>query len=143
MQAGVYSGVGKIECREVPIPGIGANDVLVKVKAAAICGTDLRIFKSGHFAIEEGQERILGHEFCGEIFKIGSDVKTYKPGMKVSIASNVGCGVCRYCRMGKLHMCPEYIAIGISLEGGFAEYFKVPEKALLQGNLIPFNKERI
>lgn len=138
MLAGLYSGIGKVECREVPGPTVGENDVVVKVKAAAICGTDLRIFKSGHFAMEEGQERILGHEFCGEIWEVGSNVKTYEKGMKVSVAPNVGCGVCRYCRMGNLHLCPEYIAIGITLEGGFAEYFKVPEKALLQGNLMPF-----
>ena len=138
MHAAVYSGIGKIECREVEKPALGADDVLIKVKAAAVCGTDLRIFKSGHFAIKEGQERILGHEFCGEISEVGSNVKFYREGMQVSIAPNVGCGVCRYCRMGAIHMCPEYVAIGISLEGGFAEYFNVPQKALLQGNLVPF-----
>lgn len=94
MLAGLYSGIGKVECREVPGPTVGENDVVVKVKAAAICGTDLRIFKGGHFAMEEGQERILGHEFCGEIWEVGSNVKTYEKGMKVSVAPNVGCGVC-------------------------------------------------
>ncbi len=136
MQAAVYSGVGLIECREVERPVIGENEALIKIKAAAICGTDLRIFKSGHFAIKEGEERILGHEFAGEIFEVGSNVKHYKEGMRVGIASNVGCGVCRYCRMGSLHLCPEYVALGITVDGGFAEYFKLPAKALLQGNMM-------
>jgi threonine dehydrogenase-like Zn-dependent dehydrogenase len=137
MLAGVYSGPGKIECREVPTPEPGRNEALIKVRAAAVCGTDLRMFKSGHFAIREGQERILGHEFSGEIAEVGPGVTRYEPGMKVSVASNIGCGACRMCRMGKVHMCPEYIAIGITLEGGFAEYFKMHDKPLLQGNLIP------
>jgi len=140
MQAAVYSGVGKIECREVKKPVISDSEVLIRVKAAAICGTDLRIFKSGHFAILEGEERILGHEFSGEIAEVGSRVTRFKPGMRVGVAPNVGCGTCSYCRMGKLHMCPEYVAVGISFDGGFAEYFKVPEKAVLQGNLIPFEE---
>jgi L-iditol 2-dehydrogenase len=140
MRAAVYSGTGRVECREVPKPRIGEDDVLVKVKAAAICGTDLRIFKSGHFAIREGEQRILGHEFCGEVIEVGANVKTYAEGMMVSVAPNVGCGVCRYCRMGRIHLCPEYIAIGISLDGGFADYFKVPRKALIQGNLVPFDR---
>jgi L-iditol 2-dehydrogenase len=139
MLAGVFSGPGKIECREVETPKPGRNEALIKVRAAAICGTDLRIFKSGHFAIREGQERILGHEFSGEIAEVGPGVTRYMPGTKVSVASNIGCGVCRMCRMGKVHMCPEYIAIGITLEGGFAEYFKMHDKPLLQGNLIPLD----
>jgi len=139
MKAAVYSGVGKIECREVEKPVIGDNEILVQVRAAAVCGTDLRIFRSGHFAIKEGEERILGHEFSGEIAEVGPQVTRYRPGMRVGVASNVGCGVCEFCRMGKVHMCPEYIATGISFDGGFAEYFRVPVKAVLQGNLIPFS----
>ena len=141
MLAAVYSGAGKVECMDIPKPRVGDDDVLVKVKAAAICGTDLRIFKSGHFAIKEGEQRILGHEFCGEVSEVGTNVKAYRKGMKVSVAPNVGCGACRACRMGNIHLCPEYIAIGISLDGGFAEYFKVPHKALLQGNLMPFDAD--
>jgi L-iditol 2-dehydrogenase len=138
MRAGVYSGIGQVECVEVPTPAVGEDDVLVKVKAAAICGTDLRIFKSGHFAIEKGQKRILGHEFCGVVHSVGKNVVHYMPGMKVSVAASVGCGMCRYCRMGAYHMCATYSALGITMDGGFAEYFKVPLKALLQGNLMPF-----
>jgi len=140
VRAAVYSGIGQIDCREVPKPEIGENEALVRVKAAAICGTDLRIFRNGHHHIEEGTERILGHELAGEICEVGSKVTRYRTGMKVGVASNVGCGVCRYCRMGKVHLCPEYIAVGITFDGGFAEYFRVDCKPLLQGNLIPFER---
>jgi threonine dehydrogenase-like Zn-dependent dehydrogenase len=140
MRAGVYSGIGKVECEDVPTPEVGEDDVLVKVKAAAICSTDLRIFKSGHFAIEKRQKRILGHEFCGVVHSVGKNVAHYMPEMKVSVASSVGCGVCRYCRMETFNMCATYSALGISMDGGFAEYFKVPRKALLQGNLIHYNR---
>lgn len=143
MRAGVYSGIGSIECKEVEKPSIGENEVLVKVKAAAICGTDLRIFKSGHFKIKEGQKRILGHEFSGQIEEVGSKVKNYRKGMKVGVAPNIGCGNCRYCRIGYTHMCPDYEAFGISLDGGFSEYVKIPEKAVQQGNLVAFNQEDI
>jgi threonine dehydrogenase-like Zn-dependent dehydrogenase len=140
MRAAVYSGIEHIACREVPEPTIGNNEVLLAVKAAAICGTDLRIYRNGHHHIAEGTERILGHELAGEICEVGAGVTRYSRGMKVGMASNVGCGVCRYCRMGKLHLCPEYIAVGITFDGGFADFFRVDEKPLLQGNLVPFER---
>jgi threonine dehydrogenase-like Zn-dependent dehydrogenase len=139
MLAGVYTGIGNVEFREVPKPVTGKDDVLVRVRAAAICGTDLRIFKSGHFAIKRGEVRILGHEFAGEIVEVGSNVKTYREGMRVGVAPNVGCGVCRYCRMGAVHLCPDYLAFGVSLDGGFSEYFKISGKPLLQGNMVTFD----
>jgi threonine dehydrogenase-like Zn-dependent dehydrogenase len=140
MRAAVYSGKGEIACREIPKPEIGDYEALVQVRAAAICGTDLRIFKNGHHHIKEGTERVLGHELAGEIVALGPKVTRYGIGMRVGMASNVGCGVCRYCRMGMLHLCPEYIAVGITFDGGFAEFFKVDEKPLLQGNMIPFER---
>lgn len=139
MLAAVYSGIGKIECREVKKPEVNEKEVLVKVKAAAICGTDLRIYKTGHFKIKEGEEIILGHEFAGEILEVGSEVERYKEGMRVGVAPNIGCGMCRYCRMGKTHLCPDYDAFGINLDGGFAEFIKIHNKALQQGNLIAFD----
>ena len=138
MLAGVFSGPGKIECKEVPKPAAGSNEVIVKVRAAAICGTDLRIFKSGHFAIKEGETRVLGHEFCGEVEEVGSGVTRYSKGMKVGVASNIGCGVCAMCRMGRVHMCPDYVAFGITDDGAFAEQIRIHDKPLLQGNLMPF-----
>ena len=141
MLAGVYTGKKKIELREVKIPEIKNNEILLKVKSAAICGTDLRILRSGHFKIKEGENRILGHEFAGVIEKVGSDVKGYKEGMSVGIAPNMGCGKCRYCRMGMTHLCPGYEAFGISINGAFSEYVRIPETAIRQGNLVPFDSK--
>jgi len=141
MLAGVFSGTGEINCKHVEIPEINENEILVKVKAAAICGTDLRIYQSGHFKIKEGQNRILGHEFSGEIFRVGSSISNYRKGMKVGVAPNIGCGTCKYCRMGCTHLCPDYEAFGISLDGAFAEYVKIPAKAVQQGNLIIFEND--
>jgi threonine dehydrogenase-like Zn-dependent dehydrogenase len=138
MRAAVYTGKNSIGVRDIDRPVIGPHEALVKVRAAAICGTDLRIFKNGHHHIPEGTHRVLGHEFAGEIVEVGAGVTRYKVGMKIGMASNVGCGVCRYCRMGFVHLCPEYIAVGITFDGGFAEFFRVDEKPLLQGNMIPF-----
>jgi len=138
MLAGVFNNIGSIKCEEVEMPEINENEILVKVRAAAICGTDLRIYKSGHFKIKEGQKRILGHEFSGEIIKVGSSISKYIKGMKVGVAPNIGCGSCKYCRMGYSNLCPDYEAFGISLDGAFAEYVKINEKAIQQGNLFPF-----
>lgn len=141
MKAAVYSGIGKIEYRKVPIPEINEREILLKVKAASICGTDLRIFNSGHFKIKEGQDIILGHEFSGIIWDVGSEVKGFKKGMRIGVAPNIGCGRCKYCRMGKTHLCNNYDAFGISLNGAFAEFVKIDEGAINQGNLIPIKDE--
>jgi len=141
MKAAIFSGIGKIECREVPIPEINEREILLRVGAASICGTDLRIFKNGHFKIKEGQEIILGHEFSGTIWEVGSKVKGFKKGMRVGVAPNIGCGKCRYCRMGKTHLCRDYDAFGISINGAFAEYVKIDERAIYQGNIIRINDE--
>ena len=71
MKAAFYYGIGDIRVEEVPIPEIGENEVLVKVKACAVCGTDNRIYKFGHFKIPAGVKRVLGHETCGEVAKVG------------------------------------------------------------------------
>ena len=141
MLAAVYSGIEKIECREIAKPEISRDEVLVRVRAAAICGTDLRIYKSGHHRIEDGEKRVLGHELSGEVWEVGEDVVGYTKGMRVAVAPNIGCGACRYCRTGRHHMCPDYEAFGITLDGGFAEYMKVGRKAIEQGDLVPFSEK--
>ena len=141
MRAAVFSGIGKIEVQEVPVPKTANNEILLKVRAANICGTDLRIIKSGHHRIGERETRILGHEVSGEVQEVGSDVEGYTKGMKVAVAPNIGCGKCRYCKIGQLHLCPDYDAFGISLDGGFAEYMRVNSRAIVQGDLVPFKKD--
>lgn len=136
MRAAVYTGKGEMEIRDIPRPGIGPGEVLLRVRACSICGTDRKIFNRGHFKIGEGEDRILGHEITGEIAGTGEGVEYYTEGMRVAVAPNVGCGVCTSCRRGLDQLCPEYDAFGITWPGGFAEYVRVPAPAVRRGNLV-------
>jgi threonine dehydrogenase-like Zn-dependent dehydrogenase len=137
MLAAVYHNPGDIRVEEVERPSIGEEEALLRVKAASICGTDLRIYSSGHFKIPPGTSRILGHEFAGEVAEVGSMVKSLTPGMRIAIAPNIGCGVCEQCIQGHNHLCPIYEAFGISLDGAFSEYMLIPKEAIRQGNIVP------
>ena len=136
MKAAYYYKQQDIRIEEVPIPEITDDDMLIKVKAAAVCGTDLRIYKFGHFKIPEGQKRVLCHEVAGEIVKIGSSVNGYEVGMKIATPPNIGCGHCQWCMKGLNHLCPDYEAFGISIDGGFEEYMLIPGHAIDRGNAI-------
>lgn len=137
MKAAYYYGIGDIRIEDVDIPKINEDEMLIKVKACAVCGTDLRIFKFGHFKIPQGVKRVLGHEIAGEIAEVGSKVKGYTAGMKVATPPNIGCGTCPMCIQGFNQLCPDYEAFGISLDGGFQEYMKVPAYAIKEGNVVP------
>jgi len=111
----------------VPVPAIGARDVLVRVKMASICGTDLHIFGWDRWS----QGRIkppvtLGHEFCGAVERVGEEVLAVKPGDFVSAEMHVNCGHCHQCRMGEAHICQNLRIIGIDQDGAFAEFVKIP-----------------
>lgn len=136
MKAAVFRAPGVIEIDDIPVPTIGAGDVLVKVRAASICGTDLRIMKHGHFKLPTGQQRVLGHEVAGEIVDTGSEVSGFSVGDRVSVVPNVGCGRCRMCARGLNQLCPDYEAFGITMNGGFEEYMRVPAHAIERGNLM-------
>lgn len=112
---------------EVPMPAVGDNDLLIKVKKTAICGTDVHIWKWDEWArrtIRTGQT--IGHEFVGEIVEMGRAVSGYKIGERVSAEGHIVCGVCRACRAGKRHLCPNTIGVGVNRDGCFAEYVSVP-----------------
>lgn len=136
MKAAYYYGVGDIRVEECDIPKISDEEILLKVRASAICGTDLRIYKGGHFKIPEGTKRVLGHELAGEIAVVGAKVKGYKVGMRVAVPPNVGCGHCSLCLKGLNQLCPDYEAFGISYDGGFQEYMRIPAEAIARGNVI-------
>ncbi|PSH04132.1 MAG: L-threonine 3-dehydrogenase [Acidobacteria bacterium] len=117
-----------IEIREVPIPAVGLTDVLVKVKVASICGTDLHIYNWDPWA----QGRITpplipGHEFCGYVEAIGDEVTNVKEGDFVSAEMHVACGKCLQCRTGQGHICQNVKIIGIDRNGAFADYVVIPE----------------
>jgi L-iditol 2-dehydrogenase len=137
MLAARMYGKKDIRVEQVPVPSINENEILLKVNSAAICGTDVRMYNNGYKDIAPDNPRILGHEFAGIIEKIGSQVHFYKPGMIVAVAPNVGCGVCDFCSSGKGHMCQKaFSAPGINIDGAFAEYVRIPEAAVRQGNVI-------
>jgi threonine 3-dehydrogenase len=116
------------EVREVPIPKYGDNEVLVKVKVAGICGTDVHIYDWNNWA--QGRIKpplVPGHEFCGEVVATGKDVTTVKEGDFVSAEMHVACGKCYQCRIGEAHICQNVTIIGIDSNGAFAEYVVIPE----------------
>ena len=128
-------GVDDIRLEEIPVPVPQAGEILLKVKAAAVCGTDVRMIKNGAAGIDENHPRILGHEIAGIIEKTGDGVTGYEKGMRVSVAPNMGCGICDMCVSGNSHLCPDYKALGINLDGGFAEYCIIPAQAVKSGNV--------
>lgn len=112
---------------DIEKPTIGHNDVLVRVRRTAICGTDIHIFKWDDWASRTIPVPIaVGHEFCGEIVAFGSEVKGLEIGDRVSAEGHVTCGVCRKCRAGRQHLCMNTVGIGVNRAGAFAEYIAVP-----------------
>jgi len=128
---------GKQDIRliETDIPHIAANEILLKTEAAAICGTDVRMWQNGHPGASEENPLTLGHEFAGTIVEAGRDVDFYKSGLRVGMQPNIGCGICDRCVAGKPHLCDTYKAFGINMDGAFAEYVKIPAQAIIRGNL--------
>jgi L-iditol 2-dehydrogenase len=122
----VAPGVGNIELRDIPEPKAGPGQVVIKVQAAGICGTDIHIYK------DEFKTRppvVLGHEIAGEIVEMGTGVEGLKTGSKVTTETYFStCGVCRYCRSGNINLCLQRKSIGSALNGGFTNYVLVPAK---------------
>jgi threonine 3-dehydrogenase len=111
----------------VAVPSIGPTDVLVRVKTASICGTDLHIY--GWDRWSQGRIRpplTLGHEFCGTVERVGEEVRAVKAGDFVSAEMHLNCGHCRQCRLGQAHICQNLRIIGIDQDGAFAEFVKIP-----------------
>lgn len=113
--------------QEVPVPEYGVNDVLIKIKKTAICGTDIHIYNWDEWA----QATIpvpmtVGHEFYGEIVEIGQEVKGLEVGQMVSGEGHITCGFCRNCRAGKRHLCRNTLGVGVNRPGCFAEYLAMP-----------------
>lgn len=112
---------------EVEMPRIGPNDVLVKIKKTAICGTDIHIYNWDEWAQQTVPVPLTtGHEFVGEIVELGSEVNGLHVGERVSGEGHISCGHCRNCRAGKRHLCRNTISIGVTRTGCFAEYLSIP-----------------
>ncbi|WP_407944435.1 L-threonine 3-dehydrogenase [Maridesulfovibrio sp.] len=112
---------------EVPVPQCGHNDVLIKVKKTAICGTDIHIYNWDSWAQQTiPVPMVVGHEFVGTIENMGGEVQGLALGDRVSAEGHVTCGHCRNCRAGKRHLCRNTIGVGVNRPGCFAEYVCVP-----------------
>lgn len=110
------------------IPDYGGNDILIKIKKTAICGTDLHIYNWDEWAQRTIKTPMtIGHEFVGEVVEKGSGVKDFKIGDRVSGEGHIVCGRCRSCLAGRRHLCPNTIGVGVNRDGCFAEYLSLPE----------------
>ena len=139
MKAAILKNIEDLVIESLETPHPGKNEILIQVKACAICGTDVKVFHHGHKHIVF--PRITGHEVSGIVVEVGKEVIEYKKGQKVAVAPAIPCGRCYYCRKGWQAMCDNLKAIGYHFDGGFAEYMLVPENAVRNGcvNEIPEN----
>src|SRR6185312_1054401 len=116
-----------LELVDVPKPVAGHNDVMIRIKKTAICGTDLHIWKWDDWAAKTIPVPMqVGHEYVGEIVEIGQEVRGFQIGDRVSGEGHITCGFCRNCRAGRRHLCRNTVGVGVNREGAFAEYLKIP-----------------
>ena len=121
------TGAPGLSLENVPRPSIGINDVLIRVQAAGICGTDLHIYEWNDWARKTiPVPLVIGHEFVGEIVEVGSNVSGFAPGEIVSGEGHVVCGRCRNCLAGRRHLCAYTQGVGVNRAGAFAEYIALP-----------------
>lgn len=126
MKAAVFYGKQDIRVEELPRPEPHAGEVLIRVHACGICGTDVHIFNGDEGAAKTPSGTVLGHEFAGEVVCVGESVTEVKAGDRVCVDPNWLCNDCYYCKSGIGHFCEDMQGIGTTMNGGFAEYCVVP-----------------
>ena len=134
MKAMVFYGKEDIRWEAVPKPECGAGDLLVKVEACAVCGTDMKAFYHGNPRIKP--PRVMGHEFAGLVEDVGADAKGFQVGDRVVMATSISCGECVYCQKGLFNLCLDLKPMGFAFDGGMAEYVRIPELAVRRGHVI-------
>lgn len=121
---------------EIPVPEISDNQVLLKIRAAGICGSDVHMYEgaASYKVFERFFPLVMGHEFCGDVAEVGKNVTAVKPGDRCVSRVAASCGDCYYCRSGRMHFCSEAFSkiIGLQRDGGFAEYIAVDADALIK-----------
>jgi threonine 3-dehydrogenase len=120
-----------LELQNVPMPKPGAGEVLVRVAATSMCGTDNHIYRWDEWA--QGRihpPRIIGHEMCGEVVDLGPGVSSVAIGDYIAAESHLTCGICFQCRTGNAHVCQNYRILGVDLDGSYAEFVCLPERVL-------------
>ncbi len=123
------------EVMDIEKPSCGKNEILLHMRAAALCGTDKRIF-TGSKTKGVRPDSVVGHEMCGDIAEVGENVKGFAVGDRVSIANVIPCGHCPACLSGRENACMERKAIGYEFNGGFEEYVLIPEVCIQAGNVV-------
>lgn len=131
MKAAVYKKPLTIEIENREIPKCGKEDIIVKIHACGICGSDVRNYKNGLRA--DVGEQVMGHEFTGTVTETGSNVVKYRVGDRIAAAPDVSCGDCYYCKQGLVNLCDNHRMIGTHWPGGFAEYIHLPAEVLERG----------
>lgn len=135
MKAAVLYGANNVEVAEIDKPKAGSGELVIKVKAAAICGTDGRII-TGKKTKGVRYPSVIGHEFSGEIVEVGEGVTEFKCGDAIAVDPVIPCCSCVYCQSGKENVCLNRQAIGYEFNGAFAEYLRIPSIALKAGNVF-------
>lgn len=135
MKAVVLNGPNDFCTKDIKKPVIAADEILLKMERAAICGTDIRILE-GKKTKDVRYPSVIGHEMCGIISEIGDEVIGYAVGEKVSVANVIPCGNCFSCLSGRENACMNRTAIGYQYDGGFAEYIRIPGSCIRSGNLV-------
>jgi len=141
MLAGVFVREGVLEVQTRQVPTLPAEDwVLIDLEGCGVCGTDLHILATPP-AVAAVPGTILGHEVVGNVVQIGSAVTTVEVGDRVTVAANLTCGLCRYCKAGKPLHCENWTTLGIHQDGGFAGFMTAPERALYKvSKSLPFEE---
>lgn len=135
MRAAIFKGPGQLALEEVPDPTPGPGEVLYKVGANTVCGTDLRIVRGEKSkGIDVGV--VLGHEIAGEVVEVGAGVTNYRVGDRFAVSPSVTCGRCWFCMHGEEHFCEELELFGYRINGGLAEYGVLPARAVARQNAI-------
>jgi D-arabinitol dehydrogenase (NADP+) len=137
VKAAVLEAVKKVAIRDVPEPLIGPRDVLVRAKACGICGTDVHIWEGDFFPTFP---LIPGHELAGEVVKIGAQVEDLKVGDRVMVDPTVTCEECHFCMINRQNHCLRWNAVGVTRDGGFGEYVRVPAKNCYRFERVSFGE---
>lgn len=125
MRAAVFYGPGDLRIEERENPQVGAGEVLVEVLACGICGTDRHIY---HGEFDARPPVVPGHEYTGRVVEVGGGVGDLAVGDHIAVDPNIHCGACRSCRRGEIHLCENGLALGVDMDGGFAELAVVPRR---------------
>ena len=124
MLAAILYGKEHVQLERIPVPAIGPGDILVRVRAALTCGTDVKVFRRGYHARMIVPPAVFGHEFAGDIVAVGDSVTRFRCGQRVVAANSAPCLQCFYCNRGKVNLCEDLLFNN----GAYAEYIRVPAR---------------